>query len=52
MNTSLVNFLFSKGVVYSHCFHKVFHSFLEVVPSEKTSIATRVTIVDNTKLTI
>jgi hypothetical protein len=51
-NTSLVNLLFSKGVVDSHFFHKVSHSFLKVVPSERTSIATRIAIVDNTELTI
>jgi hypothetical protein len=51
-NTSLVDVLVSKGVVDSHSFHKVFHSFLKVVPSERTSITTRVAIVDNTKLAI
>jgi len=51
-NTSLVDLLLSKGVVDSHSLHKVFHSFLKVVPSEKTSIATGVTIVDNTKSAI
>jgi hypothetical protein len=48
-NTSLVDLLFSKGVVDSHSLHKVSHSFLKVVPSEKTSIATGVAIVDNTE---
>jgi len=51
-NTSLMDLLLSKGVVDSHSFHKVFHSFPKVVPSEKTSIATRVAIVDNTRLAI
>jgi hypothetical protein len=51
-NTSLVDLLLSKGVVDSHSFHKVFHSFLKVVPSERTSIATGVAIVDNTESTI
>jgi hypothetical protein len=51
-NTSLVDLLLSKGVVDSHSFHKVSHSFLKVVPSERTSIATRVAIVDNTESTI
>ncbi len=46
-NTSLVDLLFNKGVVDSHSLHKVFHSFLKVVPSERTSIATGVPIVDN-----
>jgi hypothetical protein len=51
-NTSLVDLLFNKGVVDSHFLHKVFHSFPKVVLSERTSIATKVAIVDNTKLTI
>jgi len=46
-NPSLVDFLLSKGVVDSHSLHKVSHSFLKVVPSERTSIATGVAIVDN-----
>jgi hypothetical protein len=51
-NTSLVDLLFSKGVVDSHFLHKVFHSFLKVVPSERTSIFIEVAIVNNTKSTI
>jgi hypothetical protein len=47
-NTSLVDLLLSKGVVDSHSLHKVFHSFPKVVLSERTSIATRVAIIDNT----
>ncbi len=47
-NTSLVDLLFSKGVVDSHSLHKVSHSFPKVVPSERTSISTGVAIVDNT----
>jgi hypothetical protein len=47
-NTSLVDLLLSKGVVDSHSLHKVSHSFPKVVPSERTSIATGVAIVDNT----
>jgi hypothetical protein len=47
-NTSLVDFLLCKGIKDSHSFHKVSHSFSKVVPSEKTSIATRVAIVDKT----
>jgi hypothetical protein len=35
-----------------HSFHKVSHSFLKVVPSERTSITTGVAIVDNTELVI
>jgi hypothetical protein len=46
-NTSLVNLLLNKGVVDSHSLHKVSHSFPKVVPSERTSIATGVAIVDN-----
>ncbi len=51
-NTSLVDLLLSKGVVDSHFFHKVSHSFSKVVLSERTSIATGVTIVNNTELAI
>jgi hypothetical protein len=51
-NTSLVDLLFSKGIVDSHSLHKVSHSFPKVVPSEKTPIATKVAIVDNTELAI
>jgi hypothetical protein len=51
-NTSLLNLLLSKGIVDSHSFRKVFHSFSKVVPSERTSITTRVTIINNTKSTI
>jgi hypothetical protein len=51
-NTSLVDFLLSKGVVDSHFLHKVPHSFSKVVPSERTSIATEVVIVNNTESAI
>jgi hypothetical protein len=51
-NTSLVDLLFSKGVVDNHSLHKVSHSFFKVVPSEKISIVTRVAIINNTKLAI
>jgi hypothetical protein len=47
-NTSLVDLLLSKGVVDSHSLHKISHSFPKVVPSKRTSIATKVAIVDNT----
>ncbi len=47
-NTSVVDLLFSKGVVNNNVFHKVSHSFPKVVPSERTSITTEVAIVDNT----
>ncbi len=50
--TSLVNLLLSKGVVNNHYLHKVSHSFPKVVPSERTSIATKVAIVDNIELVI
>jgi hypothetical protein len=51
-NTSLVDLLFSKSIVDSHYLHKISHSFSKVVLSERTSIATRVAIVDDTKSTI
>jgi hypothetical protein len=47
-----VDLLPSKGVVDSHFFHKVFHSFPKVVLSERTSIATGVAIVDSIESTI
>jgi hypothetical protein len=51
-NTSLVDLLFSKGVVDSHSLHKVSHSFPKVVLNERTSIVTGIAIVDNTESTI
>jgi hypothetical protein len=51
-NTSLVDLLLSKGIVDSHSLHKISHSFLKVVLSERTSIAVGVAIVNNTKSTI
>jgi len=51
-NISFMDMLFSKSVVDSHSLHKISHSFSKVVPSERTSIATRVAIVNNTKLAI
>jgi hypothetical protein len=51
-NTSLVDLLFSKSVVDSHSLHKVCHSFMKVVPSERTSIAIGITIVGNTESAI
>jgi hypothetical protein len=51
-NTSLGDLLLSKGVVDIHSLRKISHSFLEVVPSERTSIATGIAIVDNTESTI
>jgi hypothetical protein len=51
-NTSFVALLLNKGVVDSHSLHKVSHSFPKVVPSEKTSIAIGVAIVDNTESAI
>ncbi len=47
-----MDLLFSKGVVDSHSFHKVFHSFPKVVPSERTSISTGIAIIDNTRSAI
>jgi hypothetical protein len=49
-NTSLMDLLLNKGVMDSHSLHKVSHSSPKVVPSERTSIATRVAIIDNTGL--
>ncbi len=46
-NTSFVDLVFNKGVVDNHSLHKVSHSFSKVVPSERTSIAIEVAIVDN-----
>jgi hypothetical protein len=48
-NTSLVDLLLNKGIVDSHSLHKVFHSFPKVVPSERTSMATGIAIIDNTE---
>jgi hypothetical protein len=48
-NTPLVDLLFCKSVVHNHYLHKIFHSFSKVVLNEKTSIATKVAIVDNIK---
>jgi hypothetical protein len=42
-----MHLLISKGVVDNHSLHKVFHSFLKVVHSERTSIAIGVAIVNN-----
>jgi hypothetical protein len=46
-NTSFVDLLLSKGIVDNHFLHKVFHSFLKVVPNERNFITTKVAIVDN-----
>jgi hypothetical protein len=51
-NTSFMNLLLNKGVVDNHYFHKVFHSFPNLVPSERTSIPIRISIVNNIELTI
>jgi hypothetical protein len=51
-NTSLVDLLLNKGVVDNHFLHKVFHSFSKVVPNERTSIATRITIINNNESSI
>jgi hypothetical protein len=47
-----MDLLLNKSVVDSHSLHKVSHSFLKVVPSERASIATGIVIVDNTRLVI
>ncbi len=44
-----MDLLLNKGFMDSHSLHKVSHSFLKVVPSERTSIATEVAIVNNTE---
>ncbi len=51
-NTSLVDLLLNKSVVDSHSLHKVSHSFPKAVLSERTSIATGVAIVKNTRSAI
>jgi len=51
-NTSLVDLLFNKSIMDNHSLHKISHSFPKVVANERTSIATKVAIVDNTKLVI
>jgi hypothetical protein len=48
-NTSLMDLLLNKGIVDGHFLHKVSHSYPKVVPSERTSIAIGVTIVNNTE---
>jgi len=47
-----VDLLLNKNIVDSHSFHKIFHSFPKVVPSERTSIAIGIAIVDNIESTI
>jgi len=47
-----MDLLRNKSFVDSHSLHKVSHSFSKVVPSERTSIATGVAIVDNNGPTI
>jgi hypothetical protein len=51
-NTSFVDLLLSKSVVDNHYVHKISYSFLKMVPSERTSIAIEVAIIDDTKSTI
>ncbi len=47
-----MDLLLSKGIVDNHSLHKISHSFSKVVPSERTSIATEVAIVNNIESTI
>jgi len=47
-----VDLLLNKGVVDYHSLQKVCHLFPKVVPNERTSIVTRVAIVDNIQSTI
>ncbi len=51
-NISLVDLLLSIGIMDNHYLHKVSHSFLKVVTSERTSIATAIAIVNNIESTI
>ncbi len=51
-NTSFMDLLLNKGVVDNHYLHKVSHSFLKLVLSERTSITIGIAIVNNTKSTI
>jgi hypothetical protein len=51
-NTSLMDLLLNKVIVDNHSLHKVFHSFPKVMPSERTSIATGVVVVNNIESTI
>jgi hypothetical protein len=51
-NISFVDLLLNEGVVDNNFLHKVSHSFPKVVPSEKTSITTKVAIIDNTESVI
>jgi hypothetical protein len=51
-NISFMDLLLNKGIVNSHFLHKVSHSFLKVVPDEKTSIAIKVAIVNNSRSVI
>jgi len=44
-----MDLLFSNGIVDNHYLHEVFHSFLNMLPSERISITIEVTIVDNIK---
>jgi hypothetical protein len=47
-----LDLLLGKGIMDSHSFRKVSHSFPKVVPSERTSITTKVTIINNTESVI
>ncbi len=47
-----MDLLLSKNVVDNHYVHKIFHSFPKMVPSERTSIAIEVAIIDDTESTI
>ncbi len=44
-----MDLLLSKGVMDSHSFHKIFHSFFKVVLNERISITTIDAIVNNTQ---
>ncbi len=51
-NTSLMDLLLNKGFVDNHSLHKGSHSFPKMVHSERTSITTKVHIVNNVESTI
>jgi hypothetical protein len=51
-NNSFVDLLLNKSVLDNHSLHKVSHSFSKVLPNERTSIATRIAIVNHMELAI
>jgi hypothetical protein len=43
-NTSLLDFLISKGIMDSHSLHKISHSFQKMVPSERILFVAKVDV--------